>query len=592
MENKLLVEINRLRQLMLLAEEILLQESFGSEIWQRLQRGPGFSWPGVYRLVDEIENSHNFFDDTVTRRLRAEVGTGKLFEVFFEEYNKLTDKVKKRAAVSFIADKIGVKPDYDDTITKIQDANTKMERNVAERTFINNFNDPEVKKFFQEDFTEVVSPKLKSVDVKGSIDDAMDNWDNILPKELNLAAKKLLANNVKIPVLRQDLYNFFQTMFNVYVPYIIELTKIFKLRKPDFSSINPNTIKKLTESIVGKLKALDSSGAIDNRYMDEINTYMKSIWNDANNLRMRFKRGVAEGAEYNANIMDWFSKRLEQYGLDYSERQMILKSFAEIDPTGKGANAVANLAKKEGWSNQLIDEVKTLQDEFMKKIPNLTKVQFQGIGNLITFGTPFTGRKELRQLLYQRGLPRTYSAKIFSTLLFCNFAVPIAVSGVWALYQSVAVTFDSDSPYHAMGWGERYRNIFFNEFMEQMGAIVSNPLNFIWPWKTYWDNLWDGMMGVLDALSKGVYKGADAIETLLGLANKFFLSVMGKTVEFLKSGKEKAKDMIKDAKNKNDNNSTKDSDNSKITPADSSDTGPPLRRDTIPAAIDTSGEEQ
>jgi hypothetical protein len=47
--------------------------------------------------------------------------------------------------------------------------------------------------------------------------------------------------------------------------------------------------------------------------------------------------------------------------------------------------------------------------------------------------------------------------------------------------------------------------------------------------------------------------------------------------------------MIKDAKNSNNKGTPKDSNKSKKTPADSTDTGPPLRRNTIPAEIDTTG---
>ena len=164
-------------------------------------------------------------------------------------------------------------------------------------------------------------------------------------------------------------------------------------------------------------------------------------------------------------------------------------------------------------------------------------------------------------------------------------AVKLIRPAIGSPEESVIVTFDNDSQYQKMPFFDRFKDILYNEFMNQMREVVSNPLNFIWPWKTYWDNLWDGITGVMDALSRGIYEGESAIKVLIGLSQEFIKSVMGKTNELLKSGKKKAKQMIDDAKEEN-----------KTTTVDTSGTGPikppPIVVDTSGSQIDTSGEYQ
>ena len=451
MEDKFLIEIQRIKKVM------LLESGPGTVL-----RGMVMSFTGninIGKILQELRDVNALDDATLTQLSNL---TGDSF--FDELINKIKNlqssgvglDSKYLKSLEVLLENAGKKDKFDDVIEKIKTLSDPIERKQAIDLFVGNFNDPTLQNMFKTSLKEIDDDLHRAVNpstLKGKVLGRGKNvsWDNLeTGLSLNKVQRALLQQKYPMSLLIEDLYHWSQGLMNVFSRSLSKEDKINKLIDDVYSRLL---------NVVNDLEP--------NMKDADVKKQMAKIWADVNKIRIYGKGEISNNDKnWNSDLFKMFLKSAESKGVSYEIRDALRKGYDENNPLTR-PTWWDNLVKKSKMYEILNEYLGQSLAKFTKFIGKLT---YQVLSRLLTYvSTGLTiSPKEVREIFYKYGRKEGYKYIAKKSLLMSQLILPLIVS-VFALgYRFISGLWDKteNNP-------ERYKK----------------DLERIWlgQWKSLWD---------------------------------------------------------------------------------------------------------
>jgi len=515
MEDKLLIEIQRIKKVML------------------LESGPGNILRGMVRsftgnidrgkILQQLRDVDALDDATLTQ-----LGT-KTGDSFFDELVDKINSLKTRGvglnskylkSLEVLLENIGEKGNFDSVIDKIENLNDAVRINQEIELFVGKFNNPELQEMFRISLKEIETQFKKNIDgstlkrkIKKIGEDSNFSYaDTGLP--LTKAESIFLQQKYPVSLLIEDLYR-----------WVAGFKKINLSKEEKINSYIKEVYERLKNTIV-----LDE----DAKFLD-FDKQFAMIWNDINKVRI-LSKGNADinDVDLNTHLFETFLSTLNKKGVSYDVVTKLKAGYKRGNP----------LTRPTWWDNLVKkDKISEILDKYLtKSLSGITKIigelTYQVLSRLLMYvSTGLTkSLKEVREILYKRGTVKGYRyiaawSLAWSQLIFPLIASVFAIAyrfftGLGNSSENTPEVFKKDMERIWLGqWKTLWDENKIGEMVYKIIKKVLFPFKNLWPqifkwfsdgWlniKNYSLGSWDAFKSIISSAIKNLIKTFGNLES-------------------------------------------------------------------------------